>query len=180
MPEHWNDAVLKGRELEDLQHRLLTYPEVGRTRGAAPSGYHHLQRTLVLGAGRERFEQAASTLLAWEMHRRAGVWGRASSPLVDEGAVAVLRLGWRALGVEAPVRVVYVVDEDRRRGFAYGTLPGHPESGEESFVVEHLEDDTVRFAITAFSRPATLLAKLGGPVGRLVQSRVTNRYLHAV
>jgi uncharacterized protein (UPF0548 family) len=78
------------------------------------------------------------------------------------------------------VRVVYVVDEDRRRGFAYGTLPGHPESGEESFVVEHLEDDTVRFAITAFSHPATLLAKLGGPVSRLVQSRVTNRYLHAV
>ena len=92
----------------------------------------------------------------------------------------MLRLGWRALGVSAPVRVVYVVDEGRRRGFAYGTLPGHPESGEEAFVVEHLEDDTVRFAITAFSRPATLLAKLGGPVSRLVQSRVTNRYLRAV
>jgi uncharacterized protein (UPF0548 family) len=175
-----NDEILAGPELEALLHQDLTYPEVGSTRAQPPHGYQHLQRTLVLGAGSERFEEAASTLLAWEMHRRAGVSVRASSPLVGEGAVAVLRLGWRALGVEAPVRVVYVVDEDRRRGFAYGTLPGHPESGEESFVVEHLDDDSVRFTITAFSRPATLLAKLGGPVGRLVQSRVTNRYLHAV
>jgi uncharacterized protein (UPF0548 family) len=133
----------------------------------------------VLGRGVDRFQEAVHTLLSWGMHRRAGVSVRASSPRVGEGVVAVLRLGWRAFGVNAPVRVVYVVEEDRRRGFAYGTLPGHPESGEESFVVEHLEDDTVRFTITAFSRPATMLAELGGPIARLVQSQVTNRYLHA-
>ena len=36
-------------------------------------------------------------------------------------------------------RVVYLVDEDGpvpRFGFAYGTLPGHAESGEERFLVE--------------------------------------------
>jgi uncharacterized protein (UPF0548 family) len=31
--------------------------------------------------------------------------------------------------------VVYVVDEHDRRGFAYGTLRGRPESGEELFAV---------------------------------------------
>jgi len=88
----------------------------------------------------DRFQNVARTLLGWEMHRRAGVSVRPSSESVVEGAVAVLRLGWVALGVNAPVRVVYVVNEDRRKGFAYGTLPGHPESGEEAFVVE-LRDD---------------------------------------
>jgi uncharacterized protein (UPF0548 family) len=33
--------------------------------------------------------------------------------------------------IRVPCRVVYVLDEPERRGFAYGTLPGHPESGEE-------------------------------------------------
>jgi uncharacterized protein (UPF0548 family) len=175
-----SDAILEGPELDVLRRAALTYPEVGSTRGQSPRGYHHLQRTVVLGSGRERFEEAASTLLAWEMHRRAGVTVRASSPRVGDGAVAVLRLGWRALGADAPVRVVHVIEEDRRRGFAYGTLPGHPESGEEAFLVELLDDDSVRFTITAFSRPATLLAKLGGPVSTFVQSRVTGRYLRAI
>jgi uncharacterized protein (UPF0548 family) len=29
--------------------------------------------------------------------------------------------------VKAPCRLVYVTDEVNRFGFAYGTLPGHPE-----------------------------------------------------
>ncbi len=72
------------------------------------------------------------------------------------------------------------MDEPRRRGFAYGTLPGHPESGEEAFIVEQHDDDSVTFTITAFSRPATWLARLGGPLGRAVQDRVTARYLRAL
>lgn len=75
---------------------------------------------------------------------------------------------------------MYVIDDPRRKGFAYGTLPGHPESGEEAFVVELHEDSSVTFTITAFSRPHRLLAKLGGPVSRAVQARVTDRYLHAL
>jgi uncharacterized protein (UPF0548 family) len=174
------DGILGGPELEALLHDDLTYPEVGRTRGEIPGGYHYLQRTVVLGNGRDRFERATRALLGWEMQSRAGVSVRASSQTVEKGAVAVLRLGWSALGIDAPVRVVYVVDEERRSGFAYGTLPGHPERGEEAFVVELLGDGSVRFTISAFSRPASLLARLGGPVSRIVQSRVTNRYLRAI
>ena len=33
-------------------------------------------------------------------------------------------------------RVVFVIDEPGRFGFAYGTLPRHVESGEERFLVE--------------------------------------------
>ncbi len=92
----------------------------------------------------------------------------------------MLRLGWGVVGVNAPVRVVCLLDDEKRKGFAYGTLPGHPESGEEAFVLDHLVNGTVRFTISAFSRPATRLAKLGGPISGGVQRWVTNRYLHAL
>ncbi|MCW2761725.1 MAG: hypothetical protein JWR85_1926 [Marmoricola sp.] len=82
--------------------------------------------------------------------------------------------------MNAPVRVVYRVDEERRKGFAYGTLPGHPESGEEAFVVELREDEQVTLTISAFSRPASRLARLGGPLTRIIQRWVTDRYLRAL
>src|SRR4051812_18106193 len=105
-----------------------------------PSGYHHLSRGVVIGHGSARFTEASARLFTWQMHRTAGVAVRASAEPVVGGAVAVLRLGWGAVGVNAPVRVVCLLDEEQRKGFAYGTLPGHPESGEEAFVVEHLDN----------------------------------------
>jgi uncharacterized protein (UPF0548 family) len=176
-----SERVLPSRETEHLREADFTYSEVGCTRAdTMPSGYGSLRRSLVIGAGTERFEQAARVLLGWDMHRRAGVRVRASSEDVRQGAVAVLRLAVGRLGVDAPVRVAYVVDEPSRKGFAYGTLPGHPESGEEAFVVELRADGAVLFTITAFSRPATMLARVGGPISRAIQSWVTNRYSRAV
>ena len=87
-----------------------------------------------------------------------------------------LRLG----PIKVPCRVVYVVDEPTRQGFAYGTLPGHPERGEEALVIDRNDDGSVSFSVTAFSRHATLLTRLGGPVGRLAQNFVTERYLGAL
>ncbi len=171
---------MTGPALEDLLGADLTYAEVGGTRGDLPPGYQHLRRSLVVGVGVDCFREASTTLLEWEMHRRAGVSVRASSESVIEGAVAVLRLGWGPFGVNAPVRVVYVIDEEHRKGFAYGTLPGHPERGEEAFVVELRDGGEVAFTISAFSRPASLLARAGGPVGRAVQRWATHRYLHAL
>ena len=173
--------VLPSQQAEQLRNADLTYGEVGCTRGdTLPSGYGTLRRTLDIGAGAERFEQAARVVLGWDMHRRAGVCVRASSQDVRQGAVARLRLGIGRLAVDAPVRVTYVVDEPNRKGFAYGTLPGHPESGEEAFIVELHDDGAATFTITAFSRPATLLARVGGPISRAIQSWITNRYLRAV
>lgn len=153
----------------------LSYTEVGATRGALPPGYHHLTRSADVGRGRACFRSAAERVLNWELQRRSGFGVEATGP-VSEGLQAMLRIG----PLKAPVRVVYVVDEPHRAGFAYGTLPGHPESGEEAFVVEHGEDDIVRLNVTAFSRPATLLTRLGGPVARWVQRLITDRYLRAL
>ena len=67
-----------------------------------------------------------------------------------------------------------------RIGFAYGTLPGHPERGEESFRVVRGHDDTIRFEVVAFTRPADPLARLGSPITRLMQKRITRGYLEGV
>lgn len=175
------ERLLSSREVEKLREARFTYDGVGSTRsGSTPRGYGTLRRSAALGSGAERFERAGREVLGWDMHRRAGLRVRSSTEQVIEGAVAVVRVGGRLLGLDAPVRVVYVVDEPHRKGFAYGTLPGHPEGGEEAFVVELHDDAVVTFTITAFSRPATLLARAGGAISRAVQSWVTNRYLHAL
>ena len=65
-----------------------------------------------------------------------------------------------------------MVEEPARRGFAYGTLPGHAESGEERFLVEwDRSDNAVWYDIVAFSRPKHPLARLGYPLTRRTQKR---------
>ena len=73
-----------------------------------------------------------------------------------------------------------MVEEERRRGFAYGTLQGHPEQGEERFCVEWREDDAVVLTITAFSRPGTWWSRALTPISRRLQQRYTSRYLQAL
>jgi uncharacterized protein (UPF0548 family) len=79
-----------------------------------------------------------------------------------------------------PCRVIYTIEEADRRGFAYGTLPGHPEQGEDAFIVLMTDTGQVRIEVRAFSRPASLLARSGGPVTRMVQQYATDRYLNAI
>jgi len=103
----------------------------------------------------------------------------ASTPQVGQDEVVVLAIGIGPFRVKAPCRVVYLIDEPDRCGFAYGTLPSHPETGEELFLLERLEG-RITFTIKAFSRPATRLAQLGGPLSRFVQRAYTAKYLAAL
>jgi uncharacterized protein (UPF0548 family) len=168
----------------ELAHRLeraeLTYPEVGQTQGALPAGYRLQRRTRVIGSGADVFEAAAAALTGWHAHERAGLRVCASRPAAEPGTVVVLTLRAGPMRVRAPSRVVYTIDVPHRRGFAYGTLPGHPESGEELFVVSLHDDGEVTATVTAFSRPASLAARAAGPFGAAVQSHLTNRYLRAL
>ena len=82
--------------------------------------------------------------------------------------------------VRAPCRVVYVLNEEDRRGFAYGTLPGHAETGEELFAVRYdPASGTVTAEVTAFSRHGTWWSRLAGPFTALVQRTVSRRYVKA-
>ncbi len=115
--------------------------------------------------------------MRWGMLRGAGVKVEATTEVAAVGSEVIVGLG----PVQAPCRVVYVVDEPDRRGFAYGTLPGHAESGEELFLVRYdPATENVFAVVTAFSRHATWWSRLGSPVTSLVQRVVTTRYLNAL
>jgi hypothetical protein len=47
-------------------------------------------------------------------------------------------------------------------------------------MIEHHDDDSVSFRITAFSRPATRLARIAGPLGAVVQRQITAAYLRSL
>ncbi|WP_426561603.1 DUF1990 family protein [Angustibacter sp. McL0619] len=167
-------------DLSELRLAEFNYDEVGATAEKLPAGYRHFQRSRDIGHGHTRFESAATALLSWQVHRRAGLQVRSPASVVTADEPALLLLGRRPVAIAAPVRVIYLIDEARRQGFAYGTLAGHPESGEEAFTVSLAEDDTVTFAVTAFSRPASKLARLAPPVSSTIQDWVTNRYLRSI
>jgi uncharacterized protein (UPF0548 family) len=167
---------LSAADVERLARQRFTYAPVGATRGSTyPSGFRRLDRRAEVGRGEADLARAAEALLTWRMHSGAGLRVDASSPRVEEGAVVRCRLG----PLRIPCRVVWVLDEPARRGFAYGTLPGHPESGEESFVVA-LEDDVVTLTVSAYSRPRSAPARLAGPVGLWGQRLMLRRYSDAL
>ena len=105
------------------------------------------------------------------------VYGEDGTPMIVAGDTALLRL---PIGMKLPVRVIYVVNEPTRVGFAYGTLRGHPEDGEEAWIVEHRDDDSVWMTVRAFSRPANLFWWCGYPILRVVQEVYTRRYLRSL
>ncbi|MGP4003827.1 DUF1990 family protein [Streptomyces sp. 8N706] len=161
----------------------LTYSQAGATlEGPLPAGYTHLRRRIRLGSGQELYERAGAYVLAWGAQRGAGFEVHpGSSPAPGDTVIVTARPpGLRFPRLLIPCRVVWAMSGPRRTGFAYGTLPGHPESGEESFTVTLDERGGVWFAVTAFSRPGNWYTRWGGPVGRLVQRAAAERYLRAV
>jgi uncharacterized protein (UPF0548 family) len=140
-------------------------------------GLRGLHRSIRLRRGEESFRQAGETILGWDMHRRAGLRVEPELPRAAAGSTVVLGLGLAGVALVIPCRVNAVYDEPNRLGFEYLTLPGHPECGMEQFLVELSPDGSVHASVTALSRPGTLLVALGGPVSRLAQRRMADRYL---
>lgn len=170
----WHGEAVR---LSDLAELPFTYSEIGATAGSPPDGYHHLHVSAVIGHGRARFEEAATKVMRWGMLRGAGLRVNPTTEVAQVGAEVIVGLG----PVRVPCRVVYVIDEPNRRGFAYGTLPGHAETGEELFAVRYDPvDETVRAEVIAFSRHGTWWSRLAGPFTSLIQRVVTRRYLQAL
>lgn len=162
-----------------LLAQKLTYAEVDRPVVAPPVGFAYFSRTHSIAESVD-FGAAGRALMTWQVQARSGLRILASSLEVELGAVVIMRLGVGAVALSIPCRVVDVVDEPDRRGFSYGSLPGHPESGEESFLLQRAADGVTTFTVSAFSRPASRLARLGGPMTTAVQRFMTGRYLHAL
>jgi uncharacterized protein (UPF0548 family) len=184
---------LRRPDAERLSHFLarertspLTYSEVGASFDAElPSGYHHVRAGTELGQGDEVWRRACSAIRDWTAHRGAGMTVAPADAPIAEGTTIAVIASVGPLRVLAGCRIVRVVDEPHRFGFAYGTLPSHPEEGEEHFVVTRDADlsgdgGAVRFDVVAFSRPHDLLTRVGGPLPRRLQARATERYLQGM
>jgi uncharacterized protein (UPF0548 family) len=113
------------------------------------------------------------------MHRGSGLAVAADGPIAVGTNVAIsapLPIGF----VDATCRIVAVVDDPDRYGFAYGTLSVHPERGEEAFVVIRDADGTAHFDVDAVSRPIQRFARLVPAVADRLQDTAVRRYLTAM
>lgn len=145
----------------------LNYPGAGATAGAPerwPAGFRRLRVSCEVGRGGADFAVAADAVMSWRLHRAAGVRFGTRAARAEPRADVLVGLGVGGLMLNAPCRVVWTVEEPRRTGWGYGTLPGHPVRGEEAFVVVQDEDGRVRLDVLAFSRPAVWFTRAPGPL----------------
>ncbi|CAN5758744.1 hypothetical protein BH24ACT2_BH24ACT2_00690 [soil metagenome] len=179
----WGPLSLGTRDrlLAAARRSPLTYDHEGSTldpsRRTAPGvRSHHLD----VGVGSADFASARAALRTWVPQRGISALIEPQGQPVVPGASVLVVLRCGPFSVVAPDRIVAVIDEPRHFAFAYGTLPGHPERGEESFSVEHRSDDTVWATIRVHAEAATLLARAGAPAVRWLQTAALRRYLAAV
>jgi uncharacterized protein (UPF0548 family) len=157
------------------RNRPFSYAEVGASRNNPPTDYTIDHNRVQRGLGVEIFKRAKVAVHRWTMFRFDWLQLCWPDTPIEVGSTVVVMI--RTLGIWSlnACRIVYLIDEEgpiRKFGFAYGTLPGHAERGEERFCVEwHHLDNTVWYDILAFSRPDQLPAKLAYPYVRRLQKR---------
>ncbi|MBC7300808.1 MAG: DUF1990 domain-containing protein [Nocardia sp.] len=142
-----------------MQHKELTYGPVGATSPADDTwtgeypGFRRFETSVVIGHGEQTWTAASKAVLRWGVKRRSGFRVAPDMPVVSDVEYRI-SAGWGPFSVHEPVRVVAVVHTEHRCGFAYGTLPGHPVSGEETFVVHRDSTGTVCLTLRSLTRPA--------------------------
>ena len=153
----------------------FSYPAVGATATSQPAGYVTDRTRIMLGSGEPIFLAAKAALQRWEHFRLGWVEPWPPETPIQSGEVVAIMAWTAGLWTLNCCRIVYVVDEAgsiTRFGFAYGTLPGHVESGEELFQIEWDQNtNRVWYDILAFSRPNHFLTRLAHPLVRHTQKR---------
>jgi len=181
-------CVTKRGDTRPLDARLLTYSAVGATAVAdelwrpTPAEFRRYEQTVSV---RMPWEDARSLMLRWAVKTRSGFEVDADGigeVSVGEGANVWLRLAIGPVEVREPIRVVDLVDEPMRCGFSYGTLDGHPVSGEEAFVVHRATaDGPISLTIRSLTRPAPRgLWRYSFPILLLAQRSFRKRYLKSL
>jgi uncharacterized protein (UPF0548 family) len=173
-------AAARDRLLANAAGDDLTYDHLGST--LALDGLRPSVRVFarVLGCGDARFAAAVDAVRTWVPHRGIGARVHPAGQAVTLGSNVLIELRLGPLYVVAPDRIVAVTDEPARFGFTYGTLPGHAERGEETFLIERQTDGTVTATVRVDARPATLPARLAAPIVRRLQGIAAGRYLMAI
>jgi len=150
----------------------FSYAPVGMTRAEeAPAGWTEDTYRTVLGPGRDVFERSKKLVRHWTMFAMPWVELHTTDAPIAVGTTVGVLVRSAGLWCVNAARIVYVIDEKDRFGFAYGTLPGHAEAGEELFLVEHTPEDLVAYSIRALSKPRAPFARLAKPWVRREQRR---------
>lgn len=157
--------------LDDRTSDNFSYDAIGATREQSrPVGFIVDHNRQLLGKGTDVFEQAKKAIRQWKMFEVPGLDLIPNDTPIEVGSNVALfahHLGFHSL---SSCRIVYIIGEPHRFGFAYGTLTEHVEIGEERFTVEyHPETDEVWYDIYAFSHPGHIFVKLGFPYARHLQ-----------
>lgn len=171
-----------------LAARSLTYGPAGVTRPedtvwSAPAGRRAYERTVDVGTGDECWAGARTALLSWTVKTRSGFAvepGSGSDPGVRHGADYWLVASVGPLRIREPARVVAVVDRPDRCGFAYGTLEGHPVSGEEAFVLHRDDGGLVRLTLRSVTAPGAGRWRAAFPAVLVAQRWYRGRYARAL
>jgi uncharacterized protein (UPF0548 family) len=176
-------------ERRALSQRQLTYDTRGATLAGNPlataTGYRGYVKSVNIGDGEARWEFASTEVLRWGIKTRSGFTVLASHASDRMPRVTVDRRYWLVahLGpfrIREPIQVIAVIDEPDRKGFAYGTLSGHPVSGEEAFIVNRRPDGSVWLTIRSITGPKAGVWRFAGPTVGLAQRCYRRRYLRAL
>ncbi|KRB79555.1 hypothetical protein ASE01_22740 [Nocardioides sp. Root190] len=169
-----------------LSYDAVTQTQIHeRTWDRRPDGYRRFESSVVIGRGDAAWASAAD-VLQWGVKTRSGFDVRPSAAsasddlhvVPDRDYTLVARIG--PVRLQEPVRVVDVVDLPDRRGFAYGTRPGHPVSGEEAFIVHRATDGTVWLTLRSLTRASGGWRRLLFPAALLAQPFYRRRYQAAL
>ncbi len=174
-----SDAFIQNR-LEAARNLPLTYgiPSVTEDESSIQyPGFTGDHTRSEIGHGEAVFAAAKAAFQNWQQFDLG--WVRVANPdarvdpdqlvAVEAHTPGFSRLGLWSVNIS---RILYVIDEPTRFGFAYGTTPLHVESGEERFLVElYPVSGAVFYDLLAISRPAHWLARLAYPFTRSQQHR---------
>ncbi|WP_241980777.1 DUF1990 domain-containing protein [Cryobacterium sp. Hh11] len=158
--------------------QIMTSPDL-RDWPASDPRFRRSEVSAVVGRGDAVWERAARDVLRWRVKTASG-FAVDSPGAVSPGDRVIVTAGLFNLTVVEPVEVVAVVDEPDRVGFAYRTLPGHPVSGEEAFIV-HRRGDEVRLTVRSLTRAAPQQPwRALYPLLRVAQLIARRRYLRSL
>ncbi len=157
--------------LREKQGAFFNYQEQLGTKHKTLNGYDNDHSSILLGQGINVWDKAKSALNNWQQFPSGWTKIYTNDTSIKEGNTVLVLFKLFGLWWWNAARIVYLIDEKNRYGYAYGTLHGHVERGEECFWIDRDESGNVYYHIKAFSKPAFWGARLFYPMARMYQRK---------
>jgi len=160
--------------LNKLQQMPFSYTEIGQTQNETDSiltNYTIDYNFICLGKGDEVWKRANIALSQWKHFPPSFTKIYPHKTAIAKGNIVVVMIKILGLWWRNSAKIVYIINESNRFGFAYGTLTEHAEQGEEAFWISRDSTDKITYHIKAFSKPRHWAAKLFYPITRKYQHK---------